>query len=48
MIGVYRIKNKINKKCYYGSSKNIEKRWKTHLNQLKNKKHVIVFTKGVE
>jgi group I intron endonuclease len=40
MIGVYRIKNKINKKCYYGSSKNIEKRWKTHLNQLKNKKHV--------
>ena len=37
MIGIYRIKNKINDKCYYGSSKNIEKRWKTHLNQLKNK-----------
>jgi group I intron endonuclease len=40
MIGIYRIKNKINEKCYYGSSKNIEKRWKTHLNQLRNKKHV--------
>ena len=40
MIGIYRIKNKINDKCYYGSSKNIEKRWKTHLNQLKNKKHI--------
>jgi group I intron endonuclease len=40
MIGIYRIKNLINEKCYYGSSKNIEKRWKTHLNQLKNKKHI--------
>ena len=40
MIGIYRIKNKINEKCYYGSSKNIEKRWKTHLNQLRNKKHI--------
>lgn len=40
MIGIYRIKNKINEKCYYGSSKDIEKRWKTHLNQLRNKKHI--------
>jgi group I intron endonuclease len=40
MIVIYRIKNKTNEKCYYGSSKNIEKRWKTHLNQLKNKKHI--------
>jgi group I intron endonuclease len=40
MIGIYRIKNLVNEKCYYGSSKNIEKRWKTHLNQLKNKKHI--------
>jgi group I intron endonuclease len=40
MIGIYRIKNKINEKCYYGSSKNIEKRWKTHLNQLINGKHI--------
>ena len=40
MIGIYRIKNLINGKCYYGSSKKIEKRWKTHLNQLRNKKHI--------
>lgn len=40
MIGVYRIKNLINKKCYYGSSKNVEKRWKTHKNQLNKKIHV--------
>jgi group I intron endonuclease len=40
MIGIYRIRNLINEKCYYGSSKNIEKRWKTHLNQLRNKKHI--------
>jgi group I intron endonuclease len=40
MIGIYRIKNKINEKCYYGSSKKIEKRFKTHLNQLRNGKHI--------
>lgn len=40
MIGIYRIKNLVNDKSYYGSSKNIEKRWKTHLNQLRNKKHI--------
>jgi group I intron endonuclease len=40
MIGIYRIKNLVNDKCYYGSSKNVEKRWKTHLNQLRNKKHI--------
>jgi group I intron endonuclease len=40
MIGIYRIKNLVNEKCYYGSSKNIQKRWKTHLNQLRNKKHI--------
>jgi len=40
MIGIYRIKNLINGKCYYGSSKKIEKKWKTHLNQLRNKKHI--------
>jgi group I intron endonuclease len=39
MIGIYRIKNLKNKKCYYGSSKNIEKRWRTHKNHLKNGKH---------
>ncbi len=39
MIGIYRIKNKINNKCYYGSSKDIDKRWKRHIKDLKNKKH---------
>lgn len=43
MIGIYRIKNKTNGKCYYGSSKNIERRWKTHLNQLRNNKHINSF-----
>lgn len=39
MIGIYRIRNKVNGKCYYGSSKNIEKRWKRHKNDLKNNNH---------
>jgi group I intron endonuclease len=39
MIGIYSIKNVKNNNCYFGSSKNIEKRWKTHLNKLKNNKH---------
>jgi group I intron endonuclease len=39
MIGIYRIKNLINDKCYYGSSKNIPKRWKQHKNQLNLKTH---------
>lgn len=34
MIGIYRIKNLINNKCYYGSSKEIEKRWSRHKNEL--------------
>lgn len=40
MIGIYRIRNLVNGKCYYGSSKEIEKRWKNHLNQLRKKKHI--------
>lgn len=40
MIGIYKILNITNGKCYYGSSKNIEKRWKTHVNQLNNKTHI--------
>jgi group I intron endonuclease len=40
MTGIYRIRNLINNNCYYGSSKNIDKRWKTHKNQLKRKKHI--------
>jgi group I intron endonuclease len=39
MIGIYRIKNLVNGKIYYGSSKNIEKRWRTHKNNLNNRKH---------
>jgi predicted GIY-YIG superfamily endonuclease len=39
MIGIYRIRNIINNNCYYGSSKNINKRWKRHKWELKNKKH---------
>ena len=39
MIGIYRILNKDNNKCYYGSSKNIEKRWERHKKDLINKKH---------
>lgn len=40
MIGIYRIKNKLNEKCYYGSSKNIEKRWRRHKNELRKNKHI--------
>lgn len=39
MVGIYMIKNLINGKKYYGSSKNIEKRWKNHLNKLIKNKH---------
>lgn len=40
MIGVYRIKNVVNGKCYYGSSKNVEKRWSRHKRELINKTHI--------
>jgi group I intron endonuclease len=40
MIGIYRIKNLINGKCYYGSSKNIEKRWSKHKRELNNNIHI--------
>jgi group I intron endonuclease len=39
MVGIYRIRNIINGKCYYGSSKQIEKRWHDHQLNLKNNKH---------
>ena len=39
MIGIYRIRNLKNDKCYYGSSKNIDKRWKRHINELKKGIH---------
>lgn len=42
-IGIYKISNKIDGRYYIGSSKNIEKRWKTHKSHLKNKKHCNIF-----
>lgn len=40
MIGIYRIKNLLNNKCYYGSSKNIKNRWLKHKNELNKGKHI--------
>jgi group I intron endonuclease len=40
MIGIYRIKNLVNGKCYYGSSKQIEKRFDRHKRELKNNIHI--------
>jgi len=40
MIGIYRILNKVNGKCYYGSSQNIKKRWSRHRRELNNKTHI--------
>ena len=38
--GIYRIRNVINDKCYYGSSTNLNKRWKyEHLKALQQNKH---------
>lgn len=37
--GIYKIINTLNSYFYIGSSKNIEKRFYTHLNKLKNNKH---------
>jgi group I intron endonuclease len=39
MIGIYRIKNIVNNKCYYGSSKDIKNRWNQHIKHLSNNKH---------
>lgn len=36
MIGIYKIQNKINGKCYIGQSTNIHKRWTSHRNRWKN------------
>lgn len=33
MIGIYKITNKINNKCYIGQSTNIERRWAEHQNK---------------
>ncbi|MCX5847258.1 MAG: GIY-YIG nuclease family protein [Deltaproteobacteria bacterium] len=37
--GIYMIKNRANGKMYIGSSKNIEKRWKNHINLLQKGEH---------
>ena len=39
MIGIYRIKNTVNGKCYYGSSKDIDNRFIQHKAKLNNKTH---------
>lgn len=39
MIGIYKISCTINNKFYIGSSKEIEKRWNRHINDLKLNKH---------
>ena len=36
MVGIYKITNKINNKCYIGYSNNIEKRWCSHRANPKN------------
>lgn len=37
--GIYQICNRLNRKVYIGSSKDIEKRWKSHERDLKNGRH---------
>jgi len=39
MTGIYGIKNTLNNKIYIGQSKNINKRWKTHIRQLRKNRH---------
>lgn len=39
MIGIYKITNKINEKCYIGQSINIEKRWCQHVRDLEKGVH---------
>lgn len=43
MIGIYKITNKINNKTYIGQSKDIQRRWKQHINNSKNIKHSSYF-----
>lgn len=45
--GIYRIRNLITNDCYYGSSKNIEKRINQHKSHLKSLKHInIILTRA--
>lgn len=43
MIGIYKIENKLDGKKYYGSSKNIKKRWNRHKRDLNRKIHDNVY-----
>lgn len=38
--GIYTITNKINNRVYIGSSKDINRRWKQHINDLNKSKHI--------
>ena len=38
-IWIYQIRNKVNNKIYIGSTNNLERRWKSHIYQLKNNIH---------
>lgn len=42
-MGIYTITNNITNKLYVGSSVNINKRWKTHVSQLRNNNHPNVY-----
>lgn len=47
--GIYRIRNLQTDDCYYGSSKNIKKRFSRHIKELKSGKHInIILTRAWE
>ena len=53
MIGIYKITNNLNGKCYIGQSINIETRWKQHISESKNlrrhyKIHIALNEFGIE
>ena len=39
MVGIYKITNRINQKCYIGQSSNIHKRWNAHRSAAQNPKN---------
>ena len=39
LIGIYRIVNNVNGKCYVGSAVNLNNRWRTHKGPLRKNKH---------
>ena len=40
MVGIYMIVNTLTNKSYIGKSINVESRWKSHISNLKNNKHI--------